>query len=207
MGKSLHLACDWEAWYCPFARHRRRKRILVSSCAEFQKSDSGRIYFPSHKFLHLLVDRPRSLEHIFPPLIDDVNHMDELRESVHLQPNSETECQKAAFALLVSTLFFELNCIPTFRNGKCHCQGAIRCHLQGTEPTTLFLRSVLRGKRKISGFPQSMEWFITQKGLDSPFGWSSIDYRLDCNTCKKRKGAPAQDFSPRKRIKLSWGYR
>ena len=192
--------------------------------------------------------------------MDDVNHMDELRECVHLQSNGENECQKVAFALLVSTLFFELNCIPTYSNGKYHCQGAIRCRINGatvcealarlhpatltfmtenevlgyfepsqglcrschqykknvefvirhpTEPTTLYLESSLRGKRKISGFPQNMLWFMTQQNLDSPFGWSSIDVRPSCDECDslqffrlKRKFMLHHGFSGRKRIKL-----
>ena len=197
--------------------------------------------------------------------MDDVNHMDELRECVRLQSNGETECQKVAFALLVSTLFFELNCIPTFNNGKYHCQGAIRCRINGatvcetltqlhpatltfmtdnevlgyfepnqdlcggchrynknvefvirhpTEPTTLYLKSSLREKRKISGFSQNMLWFMTQQNLDSPFGWSNVDVRPSCDKCDflqfsrlKRKVTPHQSVSGRKRIKLHWGHR
>ena len=179
---------------------------------------------------------------------------------VQLQSNGETDCQKVAFASLVSTLFFELNHIPTFSNGKYHCQGTIRCRIKGTlicealtrlhpttltfmtesevlgyfepdqdvcttchqytknvefvvrhptEPTTLYLESGLRGKRKISGFPQTMNWFMTQQLLDSPFGWSSVDFRPRCNGCDlpqfcklKRKFMSCQFVSRRKRIKL-----
>jgi hypothetical protein len=62
--------------------------------------------------------------------MNDVNHMKELRECVHLQLNDDIECQKIAFALLVSTLFFELNSIFIFSNEKYHCQDIIRCRLQ-----------------------------------------------------------------------------
>lgn len=216
---------------------------------------------PWRELWNRLDDRVREdyfrLNIFFPgeaPPMDDVNHMEELRECVHLQPNGDTECQKVAFALLVSTLFFELNSIPILSNGKYHCQGTIRCRLQGTvicealtrihpmtltfmtdsevlsyfdpdqdlcrschqfkkhvefvirhpnESTTLYMQSVLRGKRKISGFPQNMQWFIAQQRLDSPFGWSSIDYRLDCDGCKKRKSTLMEDFSRRKRVRLA----
>ncbi len=62
--------------------------------------------------------------------MNDVNHMKELRECVHLQFNDDIECQKIAFALLVSTLFFELNSIFIFSNEKYHCQDTIRCRLE-----------------------------------------------------------------------------
>ena len=139
--------------------------------------------------------------------MNDVNHMNELRECVYLQSNDETECQKVAFALLVSTLFFEFNCILIFSNEKYHCQDAIKCRINetiiceiltqlhpatlifmteneilsyfefnqdfcgdchrynknvkfvichSTESTTLYLKSSLREKRKISEFSQNM---------------------------------------------------
>jgi hypothetical protein len=185
--------------------------------------------------------------------MNDVNHMKELRECVHLQLNDDIECEKVAFALLVSTLFFELNCILIFINEKYHCQGTIRCRLKeivicealtrlhstsltfmtnseilsyfepdqdlcrscqqfrkhvkfairhSTEPTTLYLQSTLREKRKISGFPQNMHWFIAQQRLDSSFEWSSFDYRSHCDECKKRKSTPTEGSSRRKRVKL-----
>ena len=64
--------------------------------------------------------------------MNDVNHMNEFRECVRFQSNGEIECQKIAFALFVSTLFFELNCIFIFSNGKYHCQNAIRCRINET---------------------------------------------------------------------------
>jgi ribosomal protein L44E len=187
--------------------------------------------------------------------INDVNHMKELRECVHLQLNDDIECQKIAFALLVSILFFELNFISIFNNEKYHCQDIIRCRLENivicealtrihsmiltfmtnseilsyfdldqdlcrnchqfkkhvkfvirhsNEFITLFMHSVLREKRKISVFSQNMQWFIAQQRLNSSFEWSSIDYRLDCDECKKRKSTSTEDLFRRKRVRLVW---
>lgn len=66
------------------------------------------------------------------PAMDDINRMNELRECVYLQPNSEYDPQRTTFALLVSTFFFELNGIPVYQTGRYYCSGIIRCRLKGS---------------------------------------------------------------------------
>ena len=81
------------------------------------------------------------------------------------------------------------------------------------QPITLYARSAKRLPRKISAFPQAMRWFISQQGLDTPFG--TLDHRIiqhpNCDSCsltanehprfsEKRK-ALDQSEHPRKKIR------
>ena len=63
--------------------------------------------------------------------IDDVSSMDELRVCAHLQSQNNGFGQTTAFALLISSFFFELKSAPLYQNGKVYCKGTIRCRLAG----------------------------------------------------------------------------
>ncbi len=63
--------------------------------------------------------------------IDDVNCMDELRMCARSQSQNDGFGQTTAFALLISSFFFELTSAPLYQNGKLYCKGTIRCRLQG----------------------------------------------------------------------------
>lgn len=54
-----------------------------------------------------------------------------------------------------------------------------------TESVTIHIESLLQGKRKISAFPQSMQWFVIQQKLHAPFGTANHrDLRhRSCNSC------------------------
>ena len=83
------------------------------------------------------------------------------------------------------------------------------------EPVTISMQSNLQGKRRISAFPQTMEWFQTQQRLDSHFGTPFHHFHRACRECDperppgydivpKRKGRERfpQRRSPRKRPRL-----
>ena len=59
--------------------------------------------------------------------------------------------------------------------------------------TTVFLKSAEWPLRRISGFPQSVQWFIERQRLDAEFGSSDKISRLHCEACEqdqqKRKGS------------------
>ena len=63
-------------------------------------------------------------------LMNNVNYMNKFRECVHFRSNNELECQKIAFVLLVSTLFFEFNASSIFINGKYYCQNSVKCRIR-----------------------------------------------------------------------------
>ena len=65
------------------------------------------------------------------PAIDDIDCMNDLRASVHLRSRMFQDNKSIASALLASTFFFELITIPLFDSRMFHCQGIIRCRLQG----------------------------------------------------------------------------
>lgn len=65
------------------------------------------------------------------PAIDDVQCMQELRRAARLPASHEEKCRRTAFALLAASLFFELDEMPMFLNGRCHCKGAIYSRLEG----------------------------------------------------------------------------
>ena len=154
------------------------------------------------------------------PLLDDLECIDTLRQSVHLQPQGSRDRAEVASALLVASLYFELDTLPKYEFGQYFCTGIIRCrndfdgvlkslarihtkqlefatetenlgaltiddichncrlyhkkirfHVRHLEDTvSLFVKINDLERRKISGFPHSMQWFIKQQQLDAPFG-------------------------------------
>ena len=84
------------------------------------------------------------------------------------------------------------------------------------ESVSIFLQSVIEGRRRISGFPRTMRWFQEQQGLNAPFGKPFPDAPHVCEDCRspgptrysllpKRKGGEhySQDLSARKRSRRS----
>ena len=55
--------------------------------------------------------------------IDDVSCIDELRVCAHSQSQNDGFGQTTAFALLISSFFFELTSAPLYQNGKVYCKG------------------------------------------------------------------------------------
>lgn len=53
-----------------------------------------------------------------------------------------------------------------------------------TEQTTIFVQSTILGRRNLSSFPQSMQWFVDQQHLAEPFG-TLVDYNRSepCGEC------------------------
>ena len=83
------------------------------------------------------------------------------------------------------------------------------------EPTTIFLQSTLQGKRRISGFPQTIQWFKEQQHLNAHFGKPYHNATRGCEQCNpqephrysllpKRQGGGhySHDLSARKRRRL-----
>lgn len=144
--------------------------------------------------------------------IDDVNCMAKLRDYVHTRSNFKDNCTKIVHAMLLSSLFFELNHMSLFVNEIYHCYGTIRCKFDGiymlealgrlqqshwaivietkileyleskrhvcklcrcyemfvkvttrhlANITTIYLQSVTKVRRKISGFSQTIKWFVS----------------------------------------------
>lgn len=86
-----------------------------------------------------------------------------------------------------------------------------RCYKMNVEVTvrhptntiTIYLQSVTKVRRKISGFPQTMQWFITQQNLDANFGtpYHNAKAYSNCKACgppgrrrgRKRKTSEGDD--------------
>ena len=51
------------------------------------------------------------------------------------------------------------------------------------ESVSIFLQSVIEGRRQISGFPRTMRWFQDQQGLNVPFGKPFPDPPRVCEGC------------------------
>lgn len=170
------------------------------------------------------------------PAIDDIECMNDLRASVHLRPRISRDRKSIASALLASAFFFKLSAIPLFKSGVFHCQGTIRCRLQGTvvvqalarihssillfvtdfgtlghlnpskdvcglchryrrhvefyirhpsDAMVIYLQSDHHERRKLGGFPQTVDWFIQQQNLDAVFGTANhgAPGRLFCRAC------------------------
>lgn len=145
------------------------------------------------------------------PAIDDIDCMNGLWTSVHLRPRIFQDSKSIVSALLASTFFFELITIPLFDSRMFHCQGIIRCRLQGdvivqalarihssdlsfvtdlgtlgllnpkkdvcrlchryckqvdfyirhpSDSIVVYLQSDPHKRRKLGGFPQTMDWFV-----------------------------------------------
>ena len=144
------------------------------------------------------------------PRLDDVGRIEELRNSVHLEPEGPRDRKRIALAILVTSFYFELSSMLIFELGKYLCTGVIRCrnspravlhslnkhygtqlelitaagtlgmltsqdvcsvchlyckrvhfyvhHLE--EVVSIQLRVSGLERRKLSGFPNSMEWFL-----------------------------------------------
>lgn len=74
------------------------------------------------------------------------------------------------------------------------------------EVVTVSIRSGRDMERKISGFPQNMQWFETQQGINSPFGLPGSEFHntLACSACRspnKRKWFDDGISKDRKRVK------
>ena len=166
--------------------------------------------------------------------IDKIEHMDQLRDSVHVQPHNHRFRDRAAFALLAASFFFELTSPPLFLNTKHYCRGVIRCRLNGNaicptlnrvhsldleflaenevigyykgsedvcprchryqkevefairhldDPVTISLQSALYGRRNVSGFPESIQWFKDQLHMDAHFGRPFHTSARACEDC------------------------
>ncbi|KAL6716956.1 hypothetical protein ACLMJK_004869 [Lecanora helva] len=203
------------------------------------------------------------------PRLDDIRCIDELRASVHLQPDGLKDRTRVALALLMASFFFELDTLPSFEAGRYLCEGSIRCrndpraviqlisklygdrlefivdtgtlgslsvkdvcpvcylfckkarfyvrHLEETVNMQIRLNGLER--RKLSGFPHSMAWFIHQQRLDSPFGNAehSIPGNFRCGVCRSHPISPnkkrgrdegsSPPTTPRKRPRIFRGLR
>ncbi len=234
----------------------RAWRDLANRLDEDSKADYFRlnVSFPS--------DEPR---------LDDVGCMNDLRKSVHLQPEGPRDRTRIALALLVASFFFELDNLPTFEGGRYFCQGSIRCrndpraviralnklygdqlefvmetgalgflsatdvcatcHLFGKkaqfyvrhleETVNIHLKVNGLERRKLSGFPHSMAWFVHQQQLDAPFGNAehSVPGIFRCGACKvpstipfslessRKRGSEEVSSPSRKRTKRAFGLR
>lgn len=51
----------------------------------------------------------------------------------------------------------------------------------------IFVQSNIQGRRRISGFPQTMRWFCQQQGLDAHFGKPFHDSKRACGDCTSRE--------------------
>jgi hypothetical protein len=79
------------------------------------------------------------------------------------------------------------------------------------EPVTIYFQADKGSKRKLSGFPQSIDWFIAQQGLDKVFGTPDhgSPALLHCYACSgvsrrsKRGKAHNGLHSSRKKIRLT----
>ena len=63
-------------------------------------------------------------------VIDNIDRMNELRESVHVS-QMYRDCKKTLYALLVFAFYFELTNVERVREGQYRCRDTIRCRLPG----------------------------------------------------------------------------
>jgi len=174
------------------------------------------------------------------PELDDITQMDDLRRAVQFQHLGKSKREGVVSALLISSFYLELDCLPYYENGFYRCEGVIRCRnnsyavvhaltklfsssLEFTSETTsergllavfkgeedicswcqrygkqivfyirhprdtitLSLRTDELNYRKLSGFPQTVEWFIKQQRLDAQFGTADhhIPGAFFCSKC------------------------
>ncbi|KAL8939686.1 MAG: hypothetical protein Q9216_003226 [Gyalolechia sp. 2 TL-2023] len=174
------------------------------------------------------------------PRIDDIEQIDRLRASVHVQADREENRRQTAVALLAATFYLELKDIPPFECGQYTCHGMIKCRnnfeavlealtrlcgdgitfrtdqiglgsLSGNDMCSMcgrYVKDVVfnvrhleetisirlqyqqRHRRKISGFPHSVSWFLKQQRLRNDFGASENDFptSLDCPGCQRYYG-------------------
>jgi len=64
------------------------------------------------------------------PALDNINSMNALWESVHLQTKSIQNCANTASALLISSFFFKLAVLSQFDSSLYHCWEIIHCQLR-----------------------------------------------------------------------------
>lgn len=195
-------------------------------------------------------------------LIDDIEGMGSLRESVRSQP--DTTRLSIVQTLLMSCFYFELDSRLRQEGGSIRVRGSIRCRVEPRlmtsalktagfyaidfatdfetisqscependicsacqrfqkrvtfyvrnikEPVCIYGRSDFAIKYRISGFPQTMEWFEKQQGLEAVFGNEVHDVpgRLRCETCsmleyrhmKRQLPRDAIYFRRSKRVRL-----
>ena len=87
-----------------------------------------------------------------------------------------------------------------------------------TDLVNIYLQSPLRGKRNLSGFPQTMQWFTTQQQLQARFGSANHSPARSCDECNnqdllswmpsssKRKRHHQSELLPRKKRNLGADY-
>lgn len=61
------------------------------------------------------------------PRIDDINQIERLKASVHLQVDGQENRRQTAAALLSATFYFELTARPSYEAGNYTCHGTIQC--------------------------------------------------------------------------------
>ena len=103
---------------------------------------------------------------------------------------------------------------PLCRQGICSRCGTyvkrVELNVRHLEETvTIYIQPDHQARRKISGFPHTISWFIQQQRLDNEFGFSDQDLSQSesCKNCQQdhhstRKRALDDLQSPRKRRKL-----
>ena len=114
------------------ARHILKDGFVPRVYRAFRSSLDGEIAWRALR--SRLNDRTRQnyfrLNVVYPgpePAIDDVDSMDDLSALVKTQPSGAQERLEVFSALLVSSLFFELDDIPVYTDGLYWCRGSIRC--------------------------------------------------------------------------------
>ncbi|THC93591.1 hypothetical protein EYZ11_006944 [Aspergillus tanneri] len=149
------------------------------------------------------------------PAMDSTDCMDLLSDQTRMQCGEDHE--EAALALLTACLYFQLNGPPDYQTGLYHCTGARDfykenlnlglqlssddicqvCHRYSL-PVRFFVRdlnenitlSLRLGAtiRRLSAFPNSIQWYIDEQKLDCPFGSPNhgIPLRMDCPGCDSR---------------------
>lgn len=89
---------------------------------------------------------------------------------------------------------------------QCHrFRKSVAFHVPNMEsPVTIYLKGNGTPKGRISGFPQTMRWFIRQQKLDAAFGAVDEIPRAECGACqnglqKRKATAPAAESFRQKR--------
>ena len=111
--------------------------------------------------------------------VDNVDRLPEMRDIVH-QSNIVRECEQVAYALAISSFYFELATVR-FVRGRYHCLGAIRSRLSGPAMTALLERTQ----------PSDLV-FVTAARTLGPIHWAH-DVCADCHRFHKRVEFSVQD--------------
>ncbi|EXJ72783.1 uncharacterized protein A1O5_03930 [Cladophialophora psammophila CBS 110553] len=103
------------------------------------------------------------------PAIDDYDSIEVLSSAVRLQPSGPETRRGVLMALLISSLFFELQEMPSYGDGMYYCHGSVRCRSSGALKSLLKLHPL--GNLELFKDGNSLGVFLSEQDI--------------CGTCRR----------------------